>query len=105
VNLWLVNKKRSGHKVDRVVIKNTHTQKEVFIRWLASEVTLVWPRGKMPIQSGTTYLIRLKKSRGHYHRKIIFYRIPAHLSIDAKVTEMRKKGCMNQAAQLEGQRA
>jgi len=104
VNLWLVNEKRSGRKVDRVVIKNTRTQQEVFIRWLASEVTLVWPRGKMPIQSGTTYLIRLKKSRGHYHRKIIFFQIPAHLSIDAQVSEMRKKGCMDQANLLEGQR-
>ena len=103
VNLWLPEEKRSGRSTDRVTIKNVYTNKSVSKAWKKTKATLLWPVGDMPIESGTTYEIKLKKGRDYFSREITLYQIPANLSRDEQVSKMRQKGCETQADTLEEQ--
>jgi len=100
IYLWLPENKRSGQRNDRVVIKNTVSQSVVIEIWPASKETLVWPLNKMPIQSGVTYLIGIKEGRDYPLEKIVLHQIPANLSVEEQIFEMRRKGCSQQADKL-----
>lgn len=102
VELWMPNDKRSGGMVDRIVIKNTDNDQQVKLRWRDSEATLSWPLSEMPIQSGTAYLITLKKSRGHSPNQITMYQVPSYYRTDADRAEwMMQRGCIPQADMLD----
>ncbi len=103
IDLWLPENKRSGQMNDRVVIQNTASQLVVIEPWPASKDTLVWPLDKMPIQSGVTYLIGIKKGLDYPRKEIVLHQIPADLSVEEQIVEMRQKGCTQQAEQLSGQ--
>jgi len=100
IDLWLPEDKRSGQMNDRVVIKNTRSQSVVIKIWPASKETLVWPINKMPIESGVTYLIGIKKGLDYPLNEIVLHQIPANLSVGEQIAEMRQKGCSQQADKL-----
>jgi hypothetical protein len=104
VELWQPKDKRSGYRKDRLVIENTAPGgQQVRIRWQASKATRAWPMSKMPIQSGTAYLITLKKSQGHSLKKIKMYQIPADYNTNAQraAAWMRWRGCTPQVDMLD----
>lgn len=102
--LWLPETKRSGNRKDRVTITNTHdNQSAPNLPWKKDKATLLWPVKDMPIKSGTTYKIKLKKGRNYFSRQITLHQIPADLSRDEQVSQMRQKGCKLQAYLLEDQ--
>lgn len=103
VKLWLPKEKRSGRSTDRVTIKNTDTKNKETVTWPREQPTLLWPVDDMPIQSGTTYKIKLKKGRDYFSRKITLYKIDKGLSRSEQVFEMRQTGCDIQADLLEDQ--
>jgi len=103
IDLWLPKNKRSGQMNDRVVIQNTVSQLVVIEPWPASKDTLVWPLDKMPIQSGVTYSISVKKGPDYPPKEIVLHQLPADLSVEEQIVEMRQKGCTQQAEQLSGQ--
>jgi len=100
IDLWLPKNQRSGQRNDRMVIKNTVSQSVVIEVWPASKETLVWPLKKMPIQSGVTYSIGIKEGRDYPLEKIVLHQIPANLSVEEQIVEMRRKGCSQQADKL-----
>ena len=101
VKLWLPKEKRSGRSTDRVTIKTS--EKSVTRAWKKHQPTLLWPVSKLPIKSGTTYKIKLKKGRNYFSRKITLHQIPANLSRDEQVSQMRQEGCNLQADMLKDQ--
>ncbi len=103
IDLWLPENKRSGQMNDRVVIQNTVSQNVVIEPWPASKDTLVWPLDKMPIQSGVTYSIGIKKGPDYPLKEIVLHQLPADLSVEEQIVEMRQKGCTQQADQLSSQ--
>ena len=104
VHLWLPEHKRSGLMNDRLLIKNMASQTVMIASWAASKPTLGWPVLKMPLESGTTYLIGLNMG-GHYSlKKFVFHQIPSHLPVSEQVAAMKEKGCTEQADMLATQK-
>jgi len=101
VHLWLPTHKRSGQIKDRLVIQNQATQQTIIEQWDVSETTLAWPLAKMPLQSGITYRVGLKKGRDYSLVELVLYQIAAHLSTTEQIAAMRQQGCSRQAELLE----
>jgi len=101
VRLWLPQHKRSGQMNDRLVLQNRVTQTTVIKQWAASEATFTWPISRMPLQSGTTYWVGLKKGRGYSLIELTLHQISANLSKIEKISKMRQLGCFQQADMLE----
>ncbi|MDM8557475.1 hypothetical protein [Candidatus Parabeggiatoa sp. HSG14] len=99
MNLWLAKDKRTG-QTERLTIVNNFTGQKTERRWKAKNPTLHWPIKDMPIQSGTSYLMILKKGRHSFSNGITLYQIPADLSISEQVREMKQKGCIPQTEML-----
>ncbi len=101
VALWLPKHKRSGQMNDRVVIQNRSAQKTVIKQWPDSEATFIWPLSNMPLQSGSTYWVGLKKGRDYSWIELTVYQISPTISVAEQITEMRQQGCSQQADRLE----
>jgi hypothetical protein len=93
VKLWEPQHKRS-RRTKRLLIKNTRTQQRVELTWRASQETIDWPIEQMPIESGTAYLIQLKKRRVYFEREIYLYQVPNYLKTTRqRVDWMTQQGC------------
>ena len=91
VNLWPPKHPR-GTK--RLVIKNTQTQQRIELTWRSSKETMEWPIESLPIESGTAYLIQLKKRRIYFEREIYLYQVPNYLTTTLEQVDwMKEQGC------------
>ncbi|NJO14352.1 MAG: hypothetical protein HC877_00965 [Thioploca sp.] len=96
--LWLPEDNRSG-QLDRLIIKEKQTQREIKLRWLAHETTLAWPNNRLPIQPGHTYLIKLGDASEY--NEIIVHQIPLkNQTIAGQIQWMKQQGCDWQAEML-----
>lgn len=102
VKLWRPeNSKRPLGQV-QAVIKSRATRQKVELSWPAQEY-LAWPE-QMPIESGSTYMLTLKKRGSNYlPRSRVLYQIPAkYQTLDEKAVKwMRENGCIAQAEKLD----
>jgi len=102
VRLWLPKHKRSGQTNDRLLIQNQTTQMAVIEQWAATEVTFAWPLSNMPLHSGATYWVGVKKKGRDFSMiELTLYQIPANISKIEQIAKMRQQSCSQQADMLE----
>ena len=103
VKLWLPKEKRSK-RMDRLEFKkadDTMTNETVIKRWSNSDTVLEWP-AMISIESGTKYLIKLKKWESS--KTIQMYKIEYNPNTDddAQLLKLLKSSkCNSQADRLE----
>jgi hypothetical protein len=84
---------------DRLVIDNPNGQTEV--RWVAQEALLEWPAGKVALEDGAVYQLRLRNA-GYLTSEVRLRQVPSTIQgSEAQRAWMKKQGCQQQAAMLE----
>ncbi len=98
VSLWLPDNKRSG-RTDRIKIRKNTEDDAVSVRWDAEGNTFSWSETGLSIESGMSYVIKVRKGRTDYFNgEFVLYRIPDNYRTDAqKANWMRDQGCTSQA--------